>query len=180
MTTKENTQAVSGSEAGAQSSPGAAAVQQLFQTAALILASQEEAIAAFEKAVANAAAEAWAEPSTAYTQTQELLTQYAVERAVALDPQAFAPETLSPASDVCLDTDDWEATGVSASHLNELVAGYGTDPAARLAGAPSASLAGHLRAARHPGQGWVNGSGDSAPSEPLGIRYRAFIGYLDA
>ena len=125
MTTKENTQAVSGSEAGAQSSPGAAAVQQLFQTAALILASQEEAIAAFEKAVANAAAEAWAEPSTAYTQTQELLTQYAVERAVALDPQAFAPETLSPASDVCLDTDDWEATGVSASHLNELVAGTG-------------------------------------------------------
>ena len=125
MTTEGHTQAVSGSEPGAQSSPGAAAVQHLFQTAALILASQDEAVAAFERAVASAEAEAWAEPATAYLQTQELLTRYAVERAVALDPKAFAPEEINPASDVCLDTDDWEATGVSASHLSELVAGTG-------------------------------------------------------
>ena len=126
MTTEGHPEAVSGSSSGTQASPGAAAVQQLFQTAALILASEEEAVAAFEKAVANAGAEAWSEPVTAYSQTQELLTQYAVDRAVALDPQAFTPESLSPATDVCLDTDDWEATGVSASHLNELVASTGS------------------------------------------------------
>ena len=152
------------------SRPGAAAVQQLFQTAALILASQEEAVAAFEKAVANAEAEAWAEPSTAYHQTQELLTQYAVERAVALDPQAFAPQALIPGSDVCLDTDDWEATGVSASHLNELVAGMGRTrlrdwlehlrPASRvifvlraILGKDGLAVAETLRRASGPGQG---------------------------
>ena len=126
MTIERHTQEAPVSERGGQSSPGAAAVQQLFQTAALILASQDEAVAAFERAVASAEPEAWAEPATAYNQTQELLTQFAVERAVALDPAAFAPETLSPDSGVCLDTDDWEATGVSASHLNELVAGTGS------------------------------------------------------
>jgi DNA-directed RNA polymerase specialized sigma24 family protein len=100
-------------------------VQELFQTAALILASQEEAVVAFEQAVARTDIDPSTEPAKVYLQTRELLTRLAVERAVALDPSAFTPEALAPASDVCLDTDDWEATGLTAGQLNELVSGTG-------------------------------------------------------
>ena len=121
MTIDEHTQEGS----GARPASGAEAVQELFQTAALILASQDEAIAAFERAVASADIRPSTEPAAVYSQTRDLLTQFAVERAVALDPVAFAPEALDPASDVCLDIDDWEATGLTAGHLTELVAGSG-------------------------------------------------------
>jgi DNA-directed RNA polymerase specialized sigma24 family protein len=100
-------------------------VEELFQTAALILASQEEAVAAFEKAVAVADVEPAAERAQVYRHTRELLTQLAVERAIELDPVAFTPEAIAPASDVCLDTDDWEATGLTASQLTDLVTGTG-------------------------------------------------------
>lgn len=100
-------------------------VQELFQTAALILADQAEAIAAFEQAVAASDVDPCADPASAYMHTREVLTQMAVARAVAMDPAAFEPEALTPANDVCLDTDDWAATGLTAQQLSEVVSGSG-------------------------------------------------------
>lgn len=100
-------------------------VQELFQTAALILADQAEAIAAFEQAVAASDIDPCADPAHAYMHTREVLTQMAVARAVALNPAAFEPEALTPANDVCLDTDDWEATGLTAQQLSEVMSGTG-------------------------------------------------------
>ena len=100
-------------------------VQELFQTAALILADQAEAIAAFEQAVAASDVDPCADPASAYMHTREVLTQMAVARAVAMNPAAFEPEALTPANDVCLDTDDWAATGLTAPQLSEVVSGSG-------------------------------------------------------
>ncbi len=100
-------------------------VQELFQTAALILADQAEAIAAFEQAVAASDVDPCADPASAYMHTREVLTQMAVARAVAMNPAAFEPEALTPANDVCLDTDDWAATGLTAQQLSEVVSGSG-------------------------------------------------------
>ncbi len=100
-------------------------VQELFQTAALILADQAEAIAAFERAVAASDIDPCADPATAFTRTREVLTQLAVARAIALNPDAFEPQGMAAASDVCLDTDDWAATGLTSEQLSEVVSGTG-------------------------------------------------------
>ena len=100
-------------------------VEELFQTAALILADQAEAISAFEQAIAASDIDPCADPASAYMHTREVLTKMAVARVVALNPAAFEPETLTPANDVCLDTDDWEATGLTAQQLSEVVSGSG-------------------------------------------------------
>jgi len=102
-----------------------AAVQELFQTAALILGDEEEAVVAFEKAVAGTEVDPCAEPALAYQQARDLLTRLAVERAVALDPPAFLPESQAATSDVCLDTDDLSATGLTPDQLKLFLSGGG-------------------------------------------------------
>ncbi len=105
--------------------PGAKTVEDLFQTAVLILGNQDEAVAAFEKAVATTEFDVSSEPATVYHHAHDVLTQLAIDRAVALDPAAFEPEALALANDVCLDTEDWEATGVNARQLSHIVSTSG-------------------------------------------------------
>jgi hypothetical protein len=96
-------------------------VLELFQTAALLLGSQEEAIATVEQAVAKGEIDPCAEPGRAHLESRELLLRLAVQRAVALDPASFRQEGL-PGPDVCFETEDLESTGVTAEQLSELMA----------------------------------------------------------
>ena len=101
------------------------AVLELFQTAALLLGDQQEAITTVEKAVASAQLDPCAEPDQALTESRELAIKLAVARAVELSPAAFNPDNVSSGPNVCFDTDDLESTGVTPKQLAQLVSGSG-------------------------------------------------------
>ena len=99
------------------------AVLELFQTAALLLGDQQEAITTVEKAVASAQLDPCAEPDQALVESREIAVKLALARAVELNPAAFDPANVSSGPNVCFDTDDLESTGVSADQLAQLVSG---------------------------------------------------------
>ena len=99
------------------------AVLELFQTAALLLGDQQEAITTVEKAVATAQLDPCAEPDRALTESRELAVKLALARAVELNPSAFRPENVSAGPNVCFDTDELESTGMSAQQLAQLTSG---------------------------------------------------------
>lgn len=102
---------------------GGDAVLELFQTAALLLGDQQEAITTVEKAVASAQLDPCAEPGRALIESRELAVRLSVARAVEVTPTAFDPERVTAGPNVCFDTDDLGATGVSAEQLAQLVSG---------------------------------------------------------
>jgi DNA-directed RNA polymerase specialized sigma24 family protein len=146
-------------------------VLELYQTAALILGSQDEAVEAVERTVASVEADPCAEPTKAQQESRELLIRIALERAIAMDPLAFKPATLDSGPDLCIDTDDLETTGVTVEQLTHLVSGSGKtrlrewlehlQPDSRVVfvmrammGKDSASVAAELRRANG-GPGWT-------------------------
>jgi hypothetical protein len=148
-------------------------VLELFQTAALLLGSQDEAIATVERAVARAQIDPCMEPDKAQQESRELLVRMALERAVALDPAGFRQDDLA-GPDLCIDTQNLESTGVTPEQLTQLIAtGPGRPrlrewlehlrPAARVVfvlrammGKDSASVAEELhRANANGGSGWT-------------------------
>jgi hypothetical protein len=147
-------------------------VLELFQTAALLLANQDEAVATVEQAVARAQIDPCAEPGRAQLESRELLVRLAVERAVAMDPASFKQDGFS-GSDVCFDTEDLESTGVTAEQLSLLISVPGRTrlrewlehlrPASRVVfvlramiGKDSAAVAEELRRANaNGGAGWT-------------------------
>lgn len=98
-------------------------VLELFQTAALLLGDQQEAITTVEQAVASAQLDPCAEPDRALVESRELAVRLALARAVELHPGAFNPTNISSGPNVCFDTDDLESSGVSGKQLAQLVSG---------------------------------------------------------
>jgi hypothetical protein len=146
-------------------------VLELYQTAALLLGNQEEAVATVERTVAGVEVDPCAEPAKAQQESRELLVRIALERAIAMDPLAFKPDTLDSGPDLCIDTDDLESTGITVEQLSHLVSGSGKtrlrewlehlQPDSRVVfvlrammGKDSASVAAELRRANG-GAGWT-------------------------
>jgi hypothetical protein len=160
-------------------------VLELFQTAALILGSQDEAVATVEQAVARSQADPCTDPGKAQQESRELLVRMALERAVELDPAGFRQNDLA-GPDLCIDTEDLESTGVTTEQLTELIAtGAGRPhlrewlehlrPASRVVfvlrammGKDSASVAEDLRRANaNGGSGWT--------AEQVGLVFRGAL-----
>ena len=98
-------------------------IEELFQTAALILGDQEEAMLTLERAVAQTDADPCAAPEEAFLQARKLVTEIAVSRMILKFRTAFVEEAERPATASCLDMDDLSASGVQPAHLQEVIAG---------------------------------------------------------
>lgn len=108
---------------------------ELFQTAALLLGDEDEAVAAVEQAVAGVKADPCAEPEAARRAAEEQLVEAAIRRVQQLSLQAHAdsqagspagaltPPTEEPGdSGACVDTDDLSAAGLTQAQLQEMLA----------------------------------------------------------
>jgi hypothetical protein len=98
---------------------------ELFQIAALILGSEEEAVMMVEETVANVDIDPCADAGAAYDQARERLVDSAVQRLDELHPGAFAAPPSAEGTSSCIETDDLGAAGLTAEQLNALLEGPG-------------------------------------------------------
>lgn len=111
--------------AGAAASQAQTTATELFQIAALILGSEEEAITLVEETVAKVEIDPCADAGGAHDEARQRLVDFAVRRLDKLHPGAFATPPSVDGISTCIDTDDLSAAGVSIEQLDELLAGPG-------------------------------------------------------
>jgi DNA-directed RNA polymerase specialized sigma24 family protein len=95
---------------------------ELFQLAALLVGTEQEALRLVEESVSDVDMDPCAEHSTADAVARQKLTERALAWLSERDPQSFRPgEDLQVNS--CVDTDDMEAAGLSSAKLAQLLEG---------------------------------------------------------
>ena len=113
------------------SAAAASTALELFQTAALLLGDESEAVAAVEQAVAGVQADPCADPVAARQAAEEQLVATAIRRVqqLSLESQPGSPigALTPPAEDAselqgCVDTDDLSAAGLTQAQLQEMLA----------------------------------------------------------
>jgi DNA-directed RNA polymerase specialized sigma24 family protein len=97
----------------------------LFQIAALLLGNEDEAVDLVEEAVAKVETDPCAEGPLAYAEARTLLVRTAVQKMAGRNPSAFAVPAAEPANDICIETDDLHAVGLTGDQLGSLVSGAG-------------------------------------------------------
>jgi hypothetical protein len=100
---------------------------ELFQTAALILGQEQEAVSVIEEVVGALKADPCVDPQGAYRETRELVIAASLQRlahhsAGGLDAGVAADE-VSPST--CIESDDLSAAGLNTKQLEGLVGGPG-------------------------------------------------------
>ncbi|HEY4048566.1 MAG TPA: hypothetical protein VGM27_16995 [Acidobacteriaceae bacterium] len=98
---------------------------ELFQIAALILGSEEEAITMVEETVARAEIDPCADAGGAHDEARQRLVDFAVRRLAKLHPGAFAAPPSIEGTATCIETDDLSAAGLSTEQLDALFEGSG-------------------------------------------------------
>jgi hypothetical protein len=111
--------------AGIAASQAQATAAELFQIAALILGSEDEAVSMVEDAVANVDIDPCADAGAAHDEARQRLVSSAVQRLDKLHPGAFTVPPLAEANSTCLETDDLSEAGLSIEQLDNLLEGPG-------------------------------------------------------
>jgi hypothetical protein len=98
---------------------------QLFQIAALLLGNETEAVELVEETVAKVETDPCADGTLAYVEARTLLMQSGVQKLAARAPGSFSVPDIQPSGDVCIETDDLQAAGLTGEQLQALVSGAG-------------------------------------------------------
>jgi hypothetical protein len=99
--------------------------EKLFQTAALLLGDEAEAVGLVEETMATAEVDPCADGSQAQLVLQNQLVQSAVRKLSERDPGSFAAAETGAGNPLCIDEDDLSAAGVSPAQLSQLLEGEG-------------------------------------------------------
>src|SRR5664279_2896942 len=100
---------------------------ELFQTAAMLLGQETEAVSVVEEVVGSAKSDPCAEPSAAHREAREMVIAAALRRMGELPGGGLdavkAAGSVSEGS--CIESDDLSAAGISSDQLETLIAGPG-------------------------------------------------------
>ncbi len=97
----------------------------LFQTAALLLGNEDEAVSLVEETMAGADVDPCADGTQAQLVLQGQLVQGAIRKLSQIQPGSFAAAETDGGNALCIDEDDLAAAGVSPDQLNQLLEGEG-------------------------------------------------------
>jgi hypothetical protein len=97
----------------------------LFQTAALLLGDENEAVSLVEETMAAVEVDPCADASKAQILVQDQLIQAAIRKLSQREPGSFAAAATGGGNALCIDGDDLSAAGVSQSQLSRLLEGEG-------------------------------------------------------
>jgi DNA-directed RNA polymerase specialized sigma24 family protein len=97
----------------------------LFQTAALLLGDENEAVGLVEETMAAVEVDPCADASKAQILVQDQLIQAAIRKLSQREPGSFAAAATGGGNALCIDGDDLSAAGVSQSQLSRLLEGEG-------------------------------------------------------
>ncbi|HVW76646.1 MAG TPA: hypothetical protein VHB45_03470 [Alloacidobacterium sp.] len=97
--------------------------EQLFQTAALLMGNEAEAVSLVEKTMANAEVDPCADGSQARIVLQNQLVEAAVRALSQREPGSFTAIAAPSGNPLCIDEDDLAAAGVSQAQLAQLLEG---------------------------------------------------------
>lgn len=102
------------------------AVAELFQTAALLLGNEQQAVSVVEEVVSAAESDPCEDPEKAYREARDSVVTASLARMTGGDPKAL-DASFAASADVgtCVDSDDLLAAGVTEPELNTLIAGPG-------------------------------------------------------
>lgn len=99
--------------------------EKLFQTAALLLGDEVEAVGLVEETMATAEVDPCADGSQAQAVLQNQLVQSAVRKLSYRDPGSFAAAKTETGNPLCIDEDDLSTAGISPAQLSQLLEGEG-------------------------------------------------------
>lgn len=114
-----------------KSATGAATVQdsalELFQTAALFLGQEQEAVSVVEEVVTTTSSDPCAEPLVAHRQARERVIAAALQRMGKLPSGGLdaAQAAGGVSANICIESDDLSASGLTPEQLEALLAGPG-------------------------------------------------------
>jgi hypothetical protein len=97
----------------------------LFQTAALLLGDEADAVNLVEETMAAVEVDPCADAKSAQVIVQDQLIQAAIRKLSQRAPGAFAAEETGSGNPLCIEGDDLSAAGISQSQLNRLLEGEG-------------------------------------------------------
>ena len=97
----------------------------LFQTAALLMGSEDEAVTLVEETMAGAEVDPCAEGSRATAVLQNQLVQAAIRELSRRQPGSFTAAESSGVNSLCIENDDLSAAGITPSQLAQMVEGEG-------------------------------------------------------
>ena len=98
---------------------------ELFQIAALMLGSEEEAVSLVEKSLADSEVDPCADAAALQDEARPRLLQSAVRRLAQLHPGSFAVLETADTTSICIETDDLSAAGINGEQLAALIDGPG-------------------------------------------------------
>jgi DNA-directed RNA polymerase specialized sigma24 family protein len=99
-----------------------------FQTAALLVGNEAEAVSLVEEAIAGVEVDPCADGEAANALVQNEIVQAAIRLLSEREPQAFAaPEPIESGPASCIEGDDLAASGLSPDQLKYLLEGEGRD-----------------------------------------------------
>lgn len=102
------------------------AVSELFQTAALLLGNEQQAVNVVEEVVSAAESDPCKDPEKAYREVRDSVVTASLARIAGGDPTALdASFAASADAGSCVDSDDLLAAGVTEPELHTLIAGSG-------------------------------------------------------
>jgi DNA-directed RNA polymerase specialized sigma24 family protein len=93
----------------------------LFQTAALLLGSGDEAVRLVEETMANVEVDPCAGGGNATTTLQNELVEAAIRQLSQREPDSFAVAEAGSGNALCIEDDDLSAAGITSSQLNQLL-----------------------------------------------------------
>jgi DNA-directed RNA polymerase specialized sigma24 family protein len=97
----------------------------LFQTAALLLGNEAEAVSLVEETLATVEVDPCADAANAQGLVQSQLVQAAIRKLSQLEPGSFAVVEGQGGSASCIEDDDIQASGISPEQLSYLLVGDG-------------------------------------------------------
>jgi DNA-directed RNA polymerase specialized sigma24 family protein len=97
----------------------------LFQTAALLLGNEAEAVTLVEETIAGVEVDPCADAAHAQALVQSQLLQAAIQKLSQREPESFSVRDLSDGSASCIEDDDISASGISQEQLGYLLEGDG-------------------------------------------------------
>jgi DNA-directed RNA polymerase specialized sigma24 family protein len=97
----------------------------LFQTAALLMGDEAEAVDLVEETMAAAEVDPCADAASAQLIVQDQLIQAAIRKFSEREPGSFAAAETGGGNALCIEGDDLSAAGISPAQLNQLLEGEG-------------------------------------------------------